>query len=257
MSQSYTCRGCLRPGFTQSGLIQHQRLSKNTACHAEFEHADNYLPVKLVARAPTGEAVMDPAPSAPILEFQGDYFGSAADYHDDPFGQDKAGEDDESEVDDDEGISSERSTSKDEESEREDPWEPVLPPFNPQVAGLDSEDVDIEEEYDTCHAQAEARLRAEGIFIDRYPSSLAGKPVDRDLTSDELYAHKLGARKQRWAPFSSRRDWEVTRWAKLHVGATAWNEFLAIHGVPLALGLSYKTVGEMNAIIDHGIPGRP
>ncbi|KAJ7768780.1 hypothetical protein B0H14DRAFT_2539331 [Mycena olivaceomarginata] len=59
----------------------------------------------------------------------------------------------------------------------------------------------------------------------------------------------------RWAPFKSRTDWAVARWAKLRGStSTAFSDLLAIEGLPEALGLSYRTTLKLNQIIDNSLP---
>ncbi|THU75106.1 hypothetical protein K435DRAFT_591247, partial [Dendrothele bispora CBS 962.96] len=58
-----------------------------------------------------------------------------------------------------------------------------------------------------------------------------------------------------WAPFNSRMDWEVARWAKLRgTGSTAFSDLLDIEGVQESLGLSYHNSDDLNKIIDEQIP---
>ncbi|KAF9777395.1 hypothetical protein BJ322DRAFT_1102350 [Thelephora terrestris] len=58
-----------------------------------------------------------------------------------------------------------------------------------------------------------------------------------------------------WAPFSSRVDWEIARWAKLRgPSSTALSELLGIDGLASALGLSYSSANELNQIIDRKLP---
>ncbi|KAH9929368.1 uncharacterized protein B0H18DRAFT_874057 [Fomitopsis serialis] len=60
-----------------------------------------------------------------------------------------------------------------------------------------------------------------------------------------------------YAPFASRLDWEIARWAKLRgSGSTAFSDLLAIEEVRELLGLSYKNSDELNKIIDEGLPNR-
>jgi hypothetical protein len=93
-----------------------------------------------------------------------------------------------------------------------------------------------------------------------------GSPIDdhsRDALGDSI-----------WAPFLSKEDWDVARWAKRHgITSSAMAEFLAIPKVRKcilihysianpwwkvvqSLGLSYSTTRELNHVID-GLPGRP
>ncbi|KIL54913.1 hypothetical protein M378DRAFT_91716, partial [Amanita muscaria Koide BX008] len=61
-----------------------------------------------------------------------------------------------------------------------------------------------------------------------------------------------------FAPFKSQLDWEVAKWAKLRgPSSTALTELLAIEGLGDRLGLSFKTVHELNKLIDTELPGRP
>ncbi|KAJ7181826.1 hypothetical protein C8R46DRAFT_834879, partial [Mycena filopes] len=57
-----------------------------------------------------------------------------------------------------------------------------------------------------------------------------------------------------YAPFASKTDWEVAKWAKLRgAGSTAFTDLLKVD----ALGLSYGTSAQLNSIIDQDLPGRP
>ncbi|KZT19695.1 hypothetical protein NEOLEDRAFT_1077336 [Neolentinus lepideus HHB14362 ss-1] len=94
-----------------------------------------------------------------------------------------------------------------------------------------------------------------------FPSSVAGKPIRAaDASSLEYaqYAFQLGSGSaDPWAPFVSKLDWDVARWAKLHgPGSTALTELLQIEGLREALGLSFKTADELNKKIDS-LPSRP
>ncbi|KAM6501567.1 hypothetical protein JOM56_001544, partial [Amanita muscaria] len=59
-------------------------------------------------------------------------------------------------------------------------------------------------------------------------------------------------------PFKSRLDWEFAKWAKLRgPSSTALTELLAIEGLVDCLGLPFKTVHELNKLIDSELPGWP
>ncbi|KAF8953517.1 hypothetical protein BDZ97DRAFT_1679377 [Flammula alnicola] len=93
-------------------------------------------------------------------------------------------------------------------------------------------------------------------YSDKYPLSLAGQALSTRESVDARYAAAVGTGD--WAPFQSKMDWEVARWAKLHgQGSTAFTDLLAIDGVRDALGLSYKNSLELNKKIDDHLPGRP
>jgi hypothetical protein len=74
------------------------------------------------------------------------------------------------------------------------------------------------------------------LYTDKYPSSLAGKTLSREESRDCLYDVSVGGGDNPWAPFRSKKDWEIARWAKFRgVGSTAFSEILAIDGVRLFL----------------------
>jgi hypothetical protein len=73
-------------------------------------------------------------------------------------------------------------------------------------------------------------------IIERFPGRLAGAPISphRDQTSEQLYSSNFEKEAVNpYAPFTSKTDWEI------------------------ALGLSYGTSAQLNAIIDNKLPGRP
>ncbi|KAF7348086.1 hypothetical protein MSAN_01761200 [Mycena sanguinolenta] len=112
----------------------------------------------------------------------------------------------------------------------------------------------------TLRKKIEDRFHMKPV-IDRFPSPLAGAPVSRDqaATSEEQYRNALGdTASNPYKPFLSKMDWEIARWAKLRgAGSTAFTDLLKIEGVREALGLSYGTSAQLNAIIDDELPGRP
>ncbi|KAJ3784310.1 hypothetical protein GGU10DRAFT_376833 [Lentinula aff. detonsa] len=80
----------------------------------------------------------------------------------------------------------------------------------------------------------------------------------QNATADEntQYYHNLKVTVTNpWAPFESEIDWNIARWAKMcGPSSTALTELLAIDGVCDKLGLSFRTVSQLNAIIDHKLP---
>lgn len=76
-------------------------------------------------------------------------------------------------------------------------------------------------------------------IIEKFPSVLAGAPVskDRDETSEEQYCTNLaiGAEDEQanpYAPFQSKTDWEIAKWAKLRgAGSTAFTDLIQVEGV--------------------------
>jgi hypothetical protein len=69
-------------------------------------------------------------------------------------------------------------------------------------------------------------------YNDKYPSARAGQPLMHEESRDHAYGAALGSGDNPWAPFKSKKDWEIARWAKLRgAGSTAFSELLAIDGV--------------------------
>ncbi|TFK58772.1 hypothetical protein BDN72DRAFT_727464, partial [Pluteus cervinus] len=81
----------------------------------------------------------------------------------------------------------------------------------------------------------------------------------RKQTSEQRrYQESLADSENPYAPFCSKLEWEIAQWAKTRgPGSTAFTDLLAIEGVAEALGLSFRSMSELNAIIDKSLPGRP
>ena len=52
-------------------------------------------------------------------------------------------------------------------------------------------------------------------YTDKYPSSHAVKPISCGDSQDFIYGTSLGGGDNPWAPFLSKKDWEMACWAKL------------------------------------------
>ncbi|KAI0690834.1 hypothetical protein BC835DRAFT_1280189 [Cytidiella melzeri] len=86
----------------------------------------------------------------------------------------------------------------------------------------------------------------------------AGKPSGMSGSQNDMYASGIPTANNPYAPFSSRIDWELARWAKLRgPGSMALTELLQIPEVPERLGLSFYTADELNEIVDKRLPGCP
>ncbi|KAJ7856057.1 hypothetical protein B0H14DRAFT_3085330 [Mycena olivaceomarginata] len=126
----------------------------------------------------------------------------------------------------------------------------------------------------------EARKLAEDKFhhkpvIEKYPGRLAGRSISVPLPEFRREL-RLSARRLHsgnpYAPFKSKVDWEIAKWAKLRgAGSTAFTDLLNIDGVCLiltiqclqylriirfreSLDLSYGTSVQLNKIIDDKLP---
>jgi hypothetical protein len=87
----------------------------------------------------------------------------------------------------------------------------------------------------------EARKLAQDKFhhkpiVDKFPGGLAGRPIPSSeaQNSEQRYGSILdnASTTNPYAPFNSKMDWEVARWAKLRgSGSTAFTDLLHIEGV--------------------------
>jgi hypothetical protein len=98
--------------------------------------------------------------------------------------------------------------------------------------------------------------------IEHFPGTKAGAPIKmRSAGAAQspftVYHQQLSLNNNSmYAPFASKMDWEVAKWAKLRgPSSSAFNELLQIDGV--ADGLSYKNAQQLNALIDQKLPCRP
>jgi hypothetical protein len=113
--------------------------------------------------------------------------------------------------------------------------------------------------------------------VEPFPLATAGAPIPGSVNGASgfaSYGSKLGST-DKYAPFCSKTDWDIARWAKLRgPSSSAVSELLEIEGVSFrqrsficlmtlvsqlseTLGLSYKNVRELNNIIDTQLPARP
>jgi hypothetical protein len=127
-------------------------------------------------------------------------------------------------------------------AELETGWEPPREgaPLAPDDTGDPDEIADIVH-LDTTQRNFDRYIIGDGygvkpaarlLYTDKYPSSLAGKALSREESRDFIYDASLGGGHNPWAPFRSKKDWEIARWAKFRgVGSTAFSDILAIDGV--------------------------
>ncbi|KAJ7724958.1 hypothetical protein DFH07DRAFT_871823 [Mycena maculata] len=106
------------------------------------------------------------------------------------------------------------------------------------------------------------RLHHAPSVIEKYPGHAAGKPISITPSkgSEETYGSSLNNSPEAnpYAPFKSKMDWEIAKWAKLRgSGSTAFTDLLQIDSVRESLDLSYGTSIQLNKIIDEKLPGRP
>ncbi|KAH9835183.1 uncharacterized protein C8Q71DRAFT_797434 [Rhodofomes roseus] len=110
---------------------------------------------------------------------------------------------------------------------------------------------------------AHEQIRQPPSYVVPFPGGKAGKPVppgsgQASKPGYDTYAETVDPQsKNPYAPFASKMDWEIARWAKLRgSGSTAFSDLLAIPEVRERLGVSYKNSDQLNKIIDEKLPTR-
>ncbi|KAJ7709363.1 hypothetical protein B0H16DRAFT_1679153 [Mycena metata] len=247
------CPGCNTDFSSGKGLALHLKLTTAEACSAVFRAAENHVgnaPPALAAANPPPE----PEPAVPERPedhglphgetiFTGDFFGD--DYTAGDFPNDSENESDEESDIDPVGEDYAAASRADLEDMFEVPRAPTIHPEDedhpmPPAGPADS----------ATHAAPTREARRAGRPI----------PSSQTLNSEEVYHSSLHGSSETnlYAPFNSKVDWEMARWAKLRgSGSTAFTDLLHIDGVREALDLSYGTSAQLNKIIDDKLPGRP
>ncbi|KAF7342815.1 hypothetical protein MSAN_01997400 [Mycena sanguinolenta] len=271
------CPGCQVECKGGKGLTLHLRLSTNEACHAIFTTAESHvgpLPPNLAYYSGSSSQEHDQGSDTEIEkfgdihihglphgEFRGDFFGE--NYLEEDFGYDPADHDPENsdgEASDDEDDDLDVS-----QTGLEDVYEVPRPvpdsgvPRDTAMPGITSQGRSAPTRQ--IRKAAEDRFHHQPI-IEKYPGCYAGMPISstRGQGSEEAYRSSFhdSAETNPYAPFKSKMDWEIGKWAKLRgAGSTAFTDLLKIGGVREALDLSYGTSVELNKIIDEKLPGRP
>ncbi|KAJ7705815.1 hypothetical protein B0H16DRAFT_1346020 [Mycena metata] len=249
------CAGC-QNDFKGKGYTLHLKLTHNPPCVAIFEAAE----ARTVHQKPSAEFGNIEIPAGP---FEGDFFGEG--YTPVDFGYVNDSEDDGPPSNDPE--SDPESDDEIEAQERADLAGGYEPP-RPQ-RGEDDPMPPRDENPDPAVAPPtrEVRKVAEDHFhhkpiVEKYHSALAGKPIvnPKAQSSEQAYASSLNdlTAANPYAPFTSKLDWEVAKWAKLRgAGSTAFSQLLKIDGVRDSLDLSYNNSVQLNKIIDEKLPGHP
>ncbi|KAG1819901.1 hypothetical protein EV424DRAFT_1512392 [Suillus variegatus] len=149
-----------------------------------------------------------------------------------------------------------------------DEWEPPLVPSDNAHEG-DDEHNDAQDQHTPDaqepdpHHRVEQRLRdhEQVPIVVHYPDQRAGQPINptKQLSNATYHAQLNGSGTDNvYAPFTSKLDWEMARWAKLQgPSSTAFSELVFIEGLSDTLGLSFKNSRELNKIIDNELPGCP
>ncbi|EIW56974.1 uncharacterized protein TRAVEDRAFT_170977 [Trametes versicolor FP-101664 SS1] len=212
------------------------------------------------------------------MPFEGDHFGaySADEFDDfDEYNDDHNAGRQESAGDEEEHRQEDIEAQDDDEVdaanlEAESGWEPPPPANIPRAPAEPTTSPESSQDANTgghgapnraAQSRAHEHLQTKTHSV-RFPSDHAGAPIKhrRERSAYEQFQGRIDAvNANPYAPFASRIDWEVARWAKMRgPGSTAVSELLAIEELVTRLGLSYKNARELNNIVDQKLAsGRP
>lgn len=212
-----SCIGC-QESFSATGYSQHLVKTRQASCMAVLaaSHTANSRPRSLTPRSPS----LAPTEDQPMM-FEGDFFGT--------YGED-----------DIEGSGDDTSDSSNEEEGLYDSgeWEPPIhwQDGNKWEPPVDEGD-QTPEEIDNIEARQQIKEHIAGqdnIIIVPYPDACAGKPITGCPTrcANATYGLDAGSTANIYAPFASRIDWDIAKWAKLcGPSSTAFTDLLGIDGV--------------------------
>jgi hypothetical protein len=230
-----TCPGCAKT-FEHTGYSHHLSKTTNPACTALLQHS-GLFPQSEDEDDRDSDSDSDHdgfdggtqdnfnSDSQHLTEFTGDYFGNYDE-------QDL--EWPEARVPLDSDAEDEQDDSEDHVSEVEHGWErpadPVLQDFDVMV---DFEESDPSSQRHAAERQEVEKPLGRQPTIEKFPRRHAGAPIHiSGTTAFESYNNVLRGADNVWAPFVSRIDYEVAKWAKLRgSGSTAFSELLAVEGV--------------------------
>ncbi len=69
-------------------------------------------------------------------------------------------------------------------------------------------------------------------YSEKHRRSGAGQPINYRQSAENAYTTVVDGAENAYAPFNSKLDWEIAKWAKLRgSGSTAFSELLGIDGV--------------------------
>ncbi|TFK85635.1 hypothetical protein K466DRAFT_601004 [Polyporus arcularius HHB13444] len=291
------CDGC-KLWYTTTGIVHHLEQTQKPACIAyqeqlEAEGYESSQPSMTVSdrtpgtpstpssrsrsRSRLSDAAIPDYEEPQPQPFEGDFFGNYEDeawsdfdeyQGDDGEDEDQVDQEQDAGTDDDEEDEDGQSGLEEEADNYEDEggWEP---PLDPNVGGpapfAVEDEEDLPEELYGTDGMARRRAQEQlhiNTFIDPFPCPLAGQATSaqREGTAYEQYQFDVDSEGDNpYAPFASRIDYEVAKWAKMRgPGSTAVSELLQIQQLVTLLGLSFKNLHELNHIIDNKLSsGRP
>ncbi|KAG2366131.1 hypothetical protein BDR07DRAFT_1480545 [Suillus spraguei] len=202
----------------------------NSACAALLQHS-SLFPQLEDRDSNSFDGGDDSFDTYDLTEFTGDYFG----YYDE---QDLEWPDDNHEVAE-LPLESDSEEEEGHDAELEHGWE--CPAVIPVLQDIDDEESDTPFRPHLAEQQEVQELLGRQPIIEKFPQHRAGTLIHLfGTTVFGSYNNVLQGTDNVWAPFVSRINYEVAKWAKLcGSGSTAFSELLAIEGLHDALGLSY------------------
>ncbi|KAK7060730.1 hypothetical protein VNI00_000462 [Paramarasmius palmivorus] len=262
---TFTCVACNTKNLSYTGYKFHLRFSQNPGCQQLYSQLQSYVPDDSDSDySDTGDEDDDGFNAA--TPFEGDYFGETYTLED--FGLSDVDVEDDEALGNGNGEGEEvqllpQVESDDEEAVEqvllENTWEPPrAAPSSVRYPDIDG-DMDAEDVPRTAREVLEEQMR-NSIFVESFPSVIAGAPIHQHRQNiDAHYQQSVNMSEENpYAPFNSKLDWEVARWAKLRgPGAVAFTELLQIEGFCERLGLSFATSNQLNDLVDSLPGGRP
>ena len=225
------CEGC-EHFFSSSGYSRHISTTTNLACRSIYNEANDYLP----GVNEPDEHHCDHQPSIGPQEFQGDFFGQDYSEYDlgiDPGANPQDQEHHTSDIQNNDHIEY--------NPDAPDDWEPAIDeryrgPFPEEEHPLSEPD----SQQDQARRAENENILHQTPFRKLFPRSKGnpGAPMTLDKGENTYEKYRIVFEKSSagnpYAPFSSRLDWEFSRWVKLRgPGSTAVDELLALDNVSL------------------------
>jgi hypothetical protein len=230
-----TCEGC-GSKFKGRGYTAHLSRTTNPPCMAIFERES----ARGLADQALSEDFGKPQDHGlPHGQFMGDFFGEYG-----PREFDYIESDDEGEISSggsEEEEDEEEDLDAGERADLADGYEAPRPAVHDDVSMAGPDSVAVPDNHPALVRVREVRKAAEDRFhhqpvVVKYPGGLAGRQISPAIhpTSEKAYESTLegSAPSNPYAPFTSKMDWEVAKWAKLRgAGSTAFSDLLNIEGV--------------------------
>ena len=234
-SETHICSGC-NTTFTLRGYHSHISQTRDSLCRSAFDRLKkSYETFQLLEQAAnSSDEVVEDLEINNGLDVNMELDSAIENRLDLEEDEELDGSDLESELDDIGNMVAESETG----------WEPPREGAPREDAGGENEEQtvsDIDSTQNTGNFDRYiigdgygVKPAARILYTDKYPSSLAGKALSHEESRDCVYDVLVGGGDNPWAPFRSKKDWEIARWAKFRgVGSTAFSEILAIDGVSL------------------------